>query len=124
MSQIDKGLISTFEADKDSNGNFTKCRVLPASAQSMPTRPLIIPWYLRGKMANLKVNDEVWFALADDLSGIVLERADGEWGAFVPGSFEIEKNLTAGTEVTAGNIKLTTHEHPHGHDDQSTGAPS
>ncbi len=123
MSQIDKGLISTFEADKDSNGNFTKCRVLPASAQSMPTRPLIIPWYLRGKMANLKVNDEVWFALADDLSGIVLERADGEWGAFVPGSFEVEKNLEVGTEATIGGIAFTTHVHPNGHEGADTGAP-
>ena len=68
-------------------------------------------------MANLKVNDEVWFALADDLSGIVLERADGEWGAFVPGSVEIE------TEATINDIDFTTHVHPNGHEGNDTGAP-
>ena len=37
-------------------------RVLPSTAQSMPTRPLIISWHLRGVMGNLKIGDSVWFA--------------------------------------------------------------
>lgn len=130
MTQIDKGFISSFEAAKDDNDNFMLARVLPASSQTMPTRPLVIPWHLRGKMGNLKVNDLVWFALADDLSGIILARADGSWGSYVPGSVEIEKDVKVGTsltavdDVTAGGISLKIHEHPNGNNGSSTGAPT
>ena len=56
---IDKGIISSFESDTDRNGDLIMARVLPSTAQTMPTRPLVISWHLRGAMGNLNVGDEV-----------------------------------------------------------------
>ena len=117
MAQIDKGKISSFEAETDRNGNPTKTRILPSTAQSMPTRPLIIPWHLRGAMGNLKVGDEVWFALANDLSGIILERADGEWTGIIP-----EKITT--TDLTTDMVaSINSHVHGNGNNGANTTAP-
>ena len=50
---IQKGKISSVEGKADRNGDKTTARVLPSTADSMVTRPLTIPWYLRGEMGNL-----------------------------------------------------------------------
>ena len=69
MGNIDKGIISSIEPSPvDRNDDPTTARVLPCTSQNMPTRPLTISWYLRGKMGILQVGDKVWFALSDDLS--------------------------------------------------------
>ena len=103
---INKGTISSFEeSPKDRNDDYIFARVLPLTSDSMPTRPLVISWHLRGKMGNLKVGDIVWFALADDLSGIILERADGEWSGIIPGDVEITGNeLVDGDSTTTGKV--------------------
>ena len=117
MAQFDKGKISSFEADVDRNGDPTKARVLPSTAQSMPTRPLVISWHLRGAMGNLKVGDEVWFALANDLTGIILERVDGEWTGTIPGKITT-KDLT--TDMVAS---INSHVHGNGNNGADTTAP-
>lgn len=120
---IDKGIISTFEEEKDSNGNLIKARVLPSVAQSMPTRPLVIVWHLRGEMGNLKAGDEVWFALANDLTGIILERVDGEWGSVIPGNVETTGNLKAQDVTTSAISSINSHVHSNGNQGGNTGAP-
>lgn len=126
---IDKGIISSFETDTDRNGDILKARVLPVSSQSMPTRPLIIPWHLRGDMGNLQVGDEVFFALADDLSGIILERADGEWSGIIPGDVTIKGDQTTNGKIkttdvqTASVSSLDTHIHGNGNQGKDTTPP-
>lgn len=80
---IQKGKISSVEGKADRNGDKTTARVLPSTADSMVTRPLTIPWYLRGEMGNLTPGTEVAYAMFEDGTGIILSRMDGEWGGIV-----------------------------------------
>lgn len=123
MTTIDKGKISSFEAETDRNDDPIKARVLPSTAQSMPTRPLVISWHLRGVMGNLKVGDEVWFALANDLTGIILERVDGEWSGTIPGDVTSTGKLTA-TDLTTDSVaSVNSHVHGNGNNGADTTAP-
>ena len=124
MTQIDKGKISSFESDVDRNGDLIKARVLPSTAQSMPTRPLIISWHLRGVMGNLKVGDEVWFAIANDLTGIIFERVDGEWTGTFSGNVATTGKLTS-TDLTTDLIaSVNSHVHSNGNNGANTGTPT
>ena len=121
---IDKGIVSSFEADVDRNNDVFMARVLPSTAQSMPTRPLIISWHLRGVMGNLKVGDEVWFALANDLTGIILERADGEWSGTIPGDVKTTGKLTSTDLTTKSVTSINSHVHSNGNNGENTGTPT
>ena len=82
MGNIYKGTIAGIE------GNTA--RVLPSDAGAKPTAKIVIPWHLRGSTGNLTKGTPVVYVEFDDASGLLLGRADGEWGAYLPG-------LTAGT---------------------------
>lgn len=118
---IQKGKISTVEGAADRNGDKTAARVLPCTADGMVTRPLTIPWWLRGKMGNLKPGDEVAYAMFEDGTGIVLSRMDGEWDGTVPGSVKVEKGdvTVPDGDVTASGISLKTHTHAGVHGETS-----
>ena len=122
---IQKGKISSIEGEPDRNGDKTTARVLPSTADSLVTRPLTIPWYLRGDMGNLSPGIEVAYAMFEDGTGLILSRMDGEWPGIVPGDITIKKGaLTVqdkgvsvpSADVTASGISLTSHTHsaPHG----------
>ena len=129
MNQIDKGIISSFEPEKDRNGDYIKARVLPMTAQTMPTRPLVISWHLRGVMGNLQIGDVVWFALSNDLTGIILERADGEWTGIIPGDVTVTGNQTTQGTTTTSDVttesvaSLNGHVHGNGNNGADTTAP-
>ena len=118
---IQKGKISTVEVAADRNGDKTTARVLPCTADGMVTRPLTIPWWLRGKMGNLKPGDEVAYAMFEDGTGIILSRMDGEWDGTVPGSVKVEKGdvTVPDGDVTASGISLKTHTHAGVHGETS-----
>lgn len=118
---IQKGKISTVEGAADRNGDKTTARVLPCTADGMVTRPLTIPWWLRGKMGNLKPGDEVAYAMFEDGTGIILSRMDGEWDGTVPGSVKVEKGdvTVPDGDVTASGISLKTHTHAGVHGETS-----
>lgn len=118
---IQKGKISTVEGAADRNGDKTTARVLPCTADGMVTRPLTIPWWLRGKMGNLKPGDEVAYAMFEDGTGIILSRMDGEWDGTVPGSIKVEKGdvTVPDGDVTASGISLKTHTHAGVHGETS-----
>lgn len=118
---IQKGKISTVEGAADRNGDKTTARVLPCTADGMVTRPLTIPWWLRGKMGNLKPGDEVAYAMFEDGTGIILSRMDGEWDGTVPGSVKVEKGdvTVSDGDVTASGISLKTHTHAGVHGETS-----
>ena len=118
---IQKGKISTVEGAADRNGDKTTARVLPCTADGMVTRPLTIPWWLRGKMGNLKPGDEVAYAMFEYGTGIILSRMDGEWDGTVPGSVKVEKGdvTVPDGDVTASGISLKTHTHAGVHGETS-----
>jgi hypothetical protein len=118
---IQKGKISTVEGAADRNGDKTTARVLPCTADGMVTRPLTIPWWLRGKMGNLKPGDEVAYAMFEDGTGIIISRMDGEWDGTVPGSVKVENGdvTVPDGDVTASGISLKTHTHAGVHGETS-----
>ena len=101
MGQINKGKIASI------SGNTA--RVVPSDASAKPTAKITIPWHLRGDSGNLKKGTVVVYVEFDDSTGLLLGRADGEWGAYLP-------SLSAGSvkasgDVKAGSISLKTHIH-------------
>lgn len=102
---IQKGTISSVEGATDRNDDKTKARVLPCTADGMVTRPLTIPWWLRGKMGNLKPGDEVAYVMFEDGTGVILTRMDGDWDGTVPGDITVIKGSV---EVTEGDLTVTT----------------
>lgn len=102
MGNIYKGTIAGIE------GNTA--RVLPSDAGAKPTAKIVIPWHLRGSTGNLTKGTPVVYVEFDDASGLLLGRADGEWGAYLPG-------LTAGSisvpegDVNANGVSLSGHRH-------------
>lgn len=118
---IQKGKISSVEGKADRNGDKTTARVLPSTADSMVTRPLTIPWYLRGEMGNLTPGTEVAYAMFEDGTGIILSRMDGEWDGTVPGNVKVEKGdvTVPDGDVTASGISLKTHTHAGVHGETS-----
>ena len=80
MASIFKGKISTIEGPTDRNGNLTRARVIPAQADGVVTKPLVIASQLRGEEGNLNKGTEVVYTVFSDQTGIILSRADGEGG--------------------------------------------
>ena len=95
MGQINKGTIASI------SGNTA--RVVPSDASARPTARITIPWHLRGDTGNLKKGTEVVYVEFDDSTGLLLGRADGEWGAYLP-------SLNVG-DVSAGGVSLKNHTH-------------
>lgn len=116
MGTINKGIIAGIE------GNTA--RVLPSDADAKPTAKIVIPWHLRGDSGNLRKGTAVVYVEFDDTTGLLLGRADGEWGGYLPslnadsmnGKKITTDNITAGNisatnDVSAGNISLKNHVH-------------
>ena len=95
MGQISKGKIASI------SGNTA--RVTPSDASGKPTTKITIPWHLRGNSGNLQKGTSVVYVEFEDATGLLLGRADGEWGAYLP-------SLSAG-DITAGGVSLKTHKH-------------
>lgn len=95
MGQINKGKIGSISGKT--------ARVVPSDASEKPTAKITIPWHLRGESGNLKKGTEVVYVEFDDATGLLLGRADGEWGAYLP-AFKAD-------DVKAGGISLKNHKH-------------
>ena len=72
MGNINKGTIASI------SGNTA--RVVPSDAGAKPTAKITIPWHLRGSTGNLSKGTAVVYVEFDDSTGLLLGRADGEWG--------------------------------------------
>lgn len=106
MAEIKQGLILTVEGNKDSNGNCMFARVCPINKEQLVSRPLTLPFYLRGSYGKLSKGTPVAYVVFDDESGLVIERLDGNWdGQSVPGTVKIEG------DVYADKISLRSHVH-------------
>lgn len=102
MGQINKGTIASI------NGNMA--RVVPSDANAKPTAKITIPWHLRGTTGNLKKGTAVVYVEFEDSTGLLLGRADGEWGAYLP-SLTAGKVETPEGDVVAAGISLKSHKH-------------
>ena len=106
-----KGKISSIEETTDQNGDAKVARIVPDVSGGSVTRPLIIPWHLRGKLGGLAPGVEVACAVFEDGSGVILARMDGERGENFSGDLTIDGTLTASGDVLAGGISLKSHTH-------------
>lgn len=95
MGTINKGTVASIK------GNLA--RVIPAEADRKTTPELVIPWTLRGRTGLLEKGTAVIYAEFEDATGILLGRADGEWGEYLP-------KLTADSVVASG-VRLEKHTH-------------
>jgi hypothetical protein len=76
MSQVQKGRISgVLPSPADVRGFGTTARAIPDTG-SLVTGPLVIPWRLRN---GLKPGDAVVYAVFDDHTGYIFDRANGEF---------------------------------------------
>ena len=76
MGKINKGRIASI------SGNIV--RVVPSDYNSKTTARITTLWLLRGEAGDLKKGTEVIYFEADDSTGLILARADGE-GSFPGG---------------------------------------
>lgn len=106
MGRINKGTIASI------SGNTAS--VAPSDAGARTTAKITIPWHLRGDTGNLKKGTAVVYVEFDDATGLLLGRADGEWGAYLP-------TLNTG-DVKAGGVSLKSHRHGYG-DSGTTSTP-
>ena len=131
MGHINKGTIGSISENT--------ARVVPSDASAKPTAKITIPWHLRGNSGNLKKGTEVVYVEFDDSTGLLLGRADGEWGAYLPaltagsvktsgkitaGSVSTEGSVSAGSvstsgDVKAGGISLKNHKHSYSWSDDA-----
>lgn len=89
---IDKGKITSVD------GNVV--RVVPCNESGLVSARVVVPWHLRGGSGNLKKGTEVIYAIFEDQTGILLGRADGDWGDYLPG-------LTVGGKVSAQSAEVS-----------------
>ncbi len=108
MSKILKGKISSIEAEPiDHKEHPTTAKVVSLISGAV-TRPLIIPWWLRGTMGNLAPDVEVVYAEFEDKTGFILARFDGNCQLHIPYDLIIDGDTTQnGNSTTNGNVNAT-----------------
>ena len=92
---------------------------------------------MRGSAGNISKGTEVIYAVFADQTGVLLMRADGNWGSSLP-SLSVSGNVSAGTvsaasvtasgaiqggSVKAGGKDLASHTHSVSEGATETGAP-
>lgn len=113
MAEVEKGTISDIVPDPvDRNGDSTTARVMSSVRSGEISRPITIPWWLRGKMAELKPGDEVVFTIFEDMTGFIIGRADGEWPGIVPGDITLTGTGTMEDLITEQVPSYNGHVHP------------
>ena len=108
---IQKGKITSIVSPEDRNGDLSRARVVPCTGDGVETRPITIPWWLRGRMGLLAPETEVAYTLFEDMTGVILSRMDGEWPGFVPGDVEFSGIVTAEDFITGVVPSYNVHIH-------------
>lgn len=126
---IEKGKITSID------GNTA--RVVPCNESGLVSAQVVIPWHMRGGAGNIGKGTEVIYAVFDDQTGVLLMRADGNWGSSLP-SLSVTGSVSAGSvsassvtasgkiqggSVEAGGKDLATHTHSVSEGATETGAP-
>ncbi len=99
MAKIGFGIIQEFGEDKDINENPITARVVPEESNGTLTLPLYIPFSLRGVIRNVQENENVFYAIKADGTGIIL----GIVPNYLDGTFDdwdyIIRNETATLQI-------------------------
>lgn len=119
MARIGFGTVQEFGSDKDKNGNPISARVIPEESNGTKTLLLYIPFELRALIKNVKENENVFYALKTDGTGVILglipDYLDGvfdDWDFIIRnevplqinGNVHIKGNVTIdGNIITVGN---------------------
>jgi len=111
MGQINKGAIAGIE------GNTA--RVVPVDAGAKPAAKITVPWRLRGDTGRLRKGTAVVYVEFDDATGLLLGRADGEWGECLP-HLNVGNVNIADEDVVAAGVSLRRHRH-HGINGETSG---
>ena len=72
MAKIGFGAIHDFGEDKDINENPITARIVPEESNGSLTLPLYIPFNLRAVIRNVQENENVFYAIKSDGTGIIL----------------------------------------------------
>ena len=126
---IDKGKITSID------GNSV--RVVPCNESGLVSARVVVPWHLRDSSGNLAKGTEVIYVIFDDQTGMLLGRADGNWGSYLPGltiggtlnaaGVTAKNSITAGSiaanTVKAGEVSLGSHKHSVSDGATETGSP-
>lgn len=107
MSKILKGKISSIEESPvDEKGLASTAKVISLIGGSV-TRPLIIPWWLRGSMGKLMQGTEVVYVEFEDKTGFILSRFDGDFQTNIPYDLIVDGNITQnGNSVINGKSEI------------------
>lgn len=126
---IDKGKITSIDGDS--------VRVVPCNESGLVSARVVVPWHLRNSSGNLAKGTEVIYVIFDDQTGMLLGRADGNWGSYLPGltiggtlnaaGVTAKNSITAGSiaanTVKAGEVSLGSHKHSVSDGATETGSP-
>ena len=99
---IEKGKITSID------GNTA--RVVPCNESGLVSAQVVIPWHMRGGAGNIGKGTEVIYAVFDDQTGVLLMRADGNWGSSLP-SLSVTGSVSAGS-VSASSCAPRTESRP------------
>lgn len=130
--ELEFGIIQELCSDpKDANGDPTTCKVIPNRSKGVVTQPLYIPFYWRGRLGNLQVDEEVCYAVKGNGQGVIISRLDGEWDGVIrnadtvikaEGDIEIQGNTKVNGDIkTDGNVEATGDVKATGNVETSTG---
>ncbi len=129
MARIGFGIIQDFGTDKDPNGNPITARVIPEESDGTVSLQLYIPFDLRGVIRNVKENENVFYAVKADGTGIIIavvpDYTQGEFpdwdfivrnekkplqingDVHIKGNVQIDKDLmTGGNSLVKGNADV------------------
>lgn len=119
--EVQKGIIQSMTG--------TTATVVPNDRPEIVTQPLIVPFYWRETMGNLKPGDEVYFLEDDGHGGYIIGRTDGNWDNTLRGTLTVTEDITGkanmkitgnvsaiGNMISAGDVKagaisLSAHNH-------------
>ena len=96
MGEICKGKITSISG--------STARVTPLEQSEAPTAAkIVVPWHLRDDTGKLKKGTEVVYAVFGDNTRLLLGRADGDWGEWLP-KLDVD-------ELTSQGVNLKKHKH-------------
>lgn len=79
--------------------------VIPDEHPEMVTLPLVVPFYWRETMGNLKPGEKVYYIEDNAMAGYIIGRTNGDWDNTIRGELTVTK------DVSAGGISLVEHTH-------------
>lgn len=78
---------------------------MPDNDPGIVTHELVIPFYWRETMGNIRVGESVYYLEDESMGGYVIGRCDGEWDGTIRGSLTVMEDVTGKVSVWP-NIRI------------------